>query len=116
MTTLEDIIKLEEYLEKEKNILNLGSYLSTIGGRGDITSITNKILRRLLSDTIASSYSFFGKRNNKKSFANLKLNNVVITSVQKALPNTTQHEVEDSIKVWLKHAPQRFSIKANKSK
>lgn len=90
------------------------NYLSTIGGRGDTTSITNNILRRLLSNQIASSYSFYGKRNNKRSFALLKLNNVVTLSVIKALPGSTEHQVQDCIKVWLKHAPQRYFIERRK--
>ncbi|XP_032688422.1 uncharacterized protein LOC116852321, partial [Odontomachus brunneus] len=115
LATFEDVTRLEEYLKKEENISTLTSYLSTIGGRGDATSITNNILRRILSDKFASFYSFLGKRNNKKSFAKLKLNDVVITSVQKALLSSTQHEIENCVKVWLKHAPQRSSLKANKN-
>jgi len=90
------------------------NYLSIIGGRGDITSITNNILRRFLSNQIASSYSFYGKRNNKRSFALLRFNNAVILSVIKALPGSTEHQVQDCIKVWLKHAPQRYFLERKK--
>ncbi|XP_025162615.1 uncharacterized protein LOC112590429 isoform X2 [Harpegnathos saltator] len=99
ITTFEDITRLEEYLKKEENISPLASYLSTIGDRGDVTSITNRILRRLLSDKIASFYSFLGKRN-KKAFAHLKLNSVLMKSVLLALPGSTQHEIENSVKEW----------------
>ncbi|XP_025162047.1 uncharacterized protein LOC109503742 isoform X3 [Harpegnathos saltator] len=115
ITTFEDITRLEEYLKKEENISPLASYLSTIGGHEDVTSITNRILRRLLSDKIASFYSFLGKRN-KKAFAHLKLNSVLMKSVLLALPGSTQHEIENSVKEWLKHAPQRSSLKTKKDK
>lgn len=52
-------------------------YLTTLGGK-DITSRVNRILKYYLADSLAESYSFFGKRNQKKAFAVLNLKKAII--------------------------------------
>lgn len=48
------------------------------GDRSNTQFNTNRILRALLTDELASLFSFYGKRSGKKAFANFKLKSVVI--------------------------------------
>ncbi|KAI4465085.1 hypothetical protein MML48_3g00017571 [Holotrichia oblita] len=84
------------------------SYLSSLGGR-DTTALTNNILKRCLTNQLACNYSFRGK-GAKKAFANLHLNRVVISAVKSKNPQCLERDIEDHIKVWLKHSPQRYNI------
>lgn len=43
-----------------------------------MTSVTNKIMKRCLSDELATTYNFCGHRN-KKAFNTLLLRNVVVS-------------------------------------
>lgn len=106
-------------------------YLSTIGGK-DGTSLTSNILKRCLTNNLASSFSFRGK-GTKKAFVDLSLRSVVVGTfifhhcnslikiasflgaVKKQFPGLTEREIEDHIKVWLKHSPQRFKAEALKA-
>ncbi|KAF5277527.1 hypothetical protein FQR65_LT15973 [Abscondita terminalis] len=106
-----DVDTFEEYLSSQEHITAISSYLSTLGGR-DLATKTNRVMRYLISDKLATSYSFYGKRANKKSFSNLKLKDVIIRSVKE--PGEKSLDVENCIKVWLKHAPAR--VKAAETK
>ncbi|KAJ8971138.1 hypothetical protein NQ314_000870 [Rhamnusium bicolor] len=59
--------------------MNICSYLSTLGGGKSYILRTNKVLRQLLTDSLASKYSFFGSRKDKKAFSELLLKKVVIS-------------------------------------
>ncbi|KAB0790670.1 hypothetical protein PPYR_09372 [Photinus pyralis] len=111
---LEEVDLIEEYLTQETNLSALSSYMSTIGGR-DITSKTNTILRYVFTNGIAVRYSFLGSRGNKKAFSTLKLCKAIIAAVLVSLPNTLEIDVNNCIKVWLKHAPQRLALEAKRN-
>ncbi|KAK4885153.1 hypothetical protein RN001_001424 [Aquatica leii] len=106
ISSLQDINILENYLQNKDNFENLCLYLSTFGGR-DVTSITNAILRYLLTNHIAQGFSFFGSRLGKKAFNDLKLKTLVIASVRKTCSESITI-IEKNIKDWLKYAPQRI--------
>ncbi|KAF2891513.1 hypothetical protein ILUMI_14660, partial [Ignelater luminosus] len=84
-------------------------YLSSVGVK-DGTFLTNNILKRCLTNQLASSFSFRGK-GVKKPFVDLSLKSVVVGAVKKQFSGLTETEIEDHIKVWLKHLPQRFKAK-----
>ncbi|KAF2891039.1 hypothetical protein ILUMI_15134, partial [Ignelater luminosus] len=81
-------------------------YLSSVGGK-DGTSLTNNILKRCLTNQLASSFSF-REKGVKKPFVDLSLKSVVVGAVKKQFSGLTERENEDQIKVWLKHSPQHF--------
>lgn len=108
LQSIEDIQQLEEFLVNKEQFNLLQSYLASMGGN-NITTRTNRILRNLLTDNIASSYSFFGRK--KQDFHSLRLTNLIISSVKLGIPQSTDQEVEDVIKSWLKHAPERYRKK-----
>ncbi|KAF5277456.1 hypothetical protein FQR65_LT15986 [Abscondita terminalis] len=108
LLTLENLEHLETYLGNKDNAATLVMYLSRIGGRNLVT-LVNNIMRKCLTNELASLFNFFGKRLNKNAFAELHIKSVVIAAVQRVYAGSTEKEVESSIKIWLKHAPQRLS-------
>lgn len=53
------------------------AFLCTIGGR-DISTKVSRILRYLFTDALASEFSFYGKRLNKRPFSDLCLKTVIV--------------------------------------
>ncbi|KAK9680528.1 hypothetical protein QE152_g39033 [Popillia japonica] len=88
------------FLQK-KHLQTQYIYFSTSGGRNDIASKANVILRNIMTDFLAAQYSFHGSRNGKNSFVELNLHTVILRGVQTNLPNSTQHEIDNNIKSWL---------------
>ncbi|KAF2893722.1 hypothetical protein ILUMI_12451, partial [Ignelater luminosus] len=107
----QDINVFEQYLSKRENSFALCDYLSSVVGK-DGTSLTNNILKRCLTNQLASSFSFRGK-GVKKPFVDLSLKSVVVGAVKKQFSGLTEREIEDHIKVWLKHSPQRFKAETS---
>ncbi|KAK9680527.1 hypothetical protein QE152_g39033 [Popillia japonica] len=97
----ESVDIFEQYLSDNRKAENLYIYFSTSGGRNDIASKANVILRNIMTDFLAAQYSFHGSRNGKNSFVELNLHTVILRGVQTNLPNSTQHEIDNNIKSWL---------------
>ncbi|CAG7823922.1 unnamed protein product [Allacma fusca] len=73
----------------------------------------NNILTDLLTDALARSYSWLGKRGNK-SFAQLQLLNVIFEAVMKYKKSSslvTKDDVVNFIPAWLRHANDRIQGK-----
>ncbi|KAJ8985616.1 hypothetical protein NQ317_015109 [Molorchus minor] len=79
--TNEELERFETYLIEKSNSNALSSYLSLLGGR-DIAGKTNNILRFLLTNSLASTWSFCGKRQGKQAFQKLNLKHVIIRAVR----------------------------------
>ncbi|XP_050510460.1 uncharacterized protein LOC126887142 [Diabrotica virgifera virgifera] len=110
--SLQDLEELEIYLTEEENFNTFKSYCASISNLKDVTQKNNRILRSLLTDNIAKHFNYFGNNrrqdrvSNKRPFNQLRLNKVVLDAVKQGTDFTT-HEVENAIKRWLKHAPNR---------
>ncbi|KAK4880332.1 hypothetical protein RN001_008478 [Aquatica leii] len=109
----ENLQELEVYLLDNQNFSCLVAYLAAIGGK-DLTTQVNNVLRRLLSNDLASQFSFYGKRSNKKAFSTLKTKDLVIAAVKQCSKEAKFKDIENSMKVWLKHAPHRYRIEIAK--
>ncbi|CAG9822097.1 unnamed protein product [Phaedon cochleariae] len=107
LSSNEDLNILENFLKEDQNLRNLMSYLSSLGGKDHIVQ-TNNCLRRLLTNDFSCQFSFMGKRGGKKAFSDLLLKKCVIGAVTKNLPQIKERDIEDAIKNWLKHSPQRY--------
>lgn len=84
-----------------------------MGGR-DVVSRVNNILKHILTKLLAKYFSFWGKRMGKQLFGNLKIKIAVVNAVKsKTSPEVTEKQIEDNMKVWLKHAPQRLKKEVN---
>lgn len=105
-----DLKDVEVFLkENESNFKILVNFLGCIGGNNLKTKI-HKILRHLLTNQLASQFSYFGKRG-KAPFSELCLNKAIIESLQSKIEGASITEIEDTIKTWMKHAPDRMKIK-----
>ncbi|CAG9822845.1 unnamed protein product [Phaedon cochleariae] len=80
---IEQIEELEIFLKSDVNLSGMVSYLSTLGGK-DRTSKTNNILRHSLTDQLATSFNFRGKRQ-KRPFCELSLSDCIVRAVKKKL-------------------------------
>ncbi|KAK4882233.1 hypothetical protein RN001_005552 [Aquatica leii] len=87
---------------RTKSLKIMLSFYSQVEGHDPINK-TNTILKKVISNQLACSYSFLGSRY-KKTFKQLLICKLII--VQNSA-NQTDRQISDYIKVWLKHAPQR---------
>ncbi|ENN78001.1 hypothetical protein D910_03338 [Dendroctonus ponderosae] len=111
--SIHDIFTLEEYLKNNEKAAELASYCATFGGK-ELVSKVNIILKYMLSNEVAAEFSFLGTRNGKRPFFNLALRSVIISAISFTLDaNVT--DIDNCIKVWLKHAPRRFMAAESKS-
>ncbi|XP_036141269.1 uncharacterized protein LOC105830832 [Monomorium pharaonis] len=107
LKSYDDVKAFEEYLKASKeNCEKMISYLATLGGSGTV-SITNRILKYLISDLAATKFNYFGSRSNKEPFHKLEIKKLILSAVLKNRQGIRDIEVENAMKVWLKHAPQR---------
>ncbi|KAL0114864.1 hypothetical protein PUN28_011899 [Cardiocondyla obscurior] len=106
MKNMNDVDRVQEILKDRKQVDILNASLSSFGGR-DVSSKVSRILKFLFIDELASEFSFYGKRLNKRPFSDLHLRTVIIDSIKHTTPGITNKDIEDSIKIWLKHALAR---------
>ncbi|XP_060525320.1 protein tramtrack, beta isoform-like isoform X5 [Cylas formicarius] len=103
----EDILAFEIGLTND-DISSMICHLSRLGGKG-VAGKTNRILKEVITDSLASCYNFCGKHN-KIAFNRLKLKDIVVQSVKKTSKESTELEVENAIKRYLKHSPARLKL------
>ncbi|XP_061710095.1 uncharacterized protein LOC133519912 isoform X2 [Cydia pomonella] len=102
--TSEELEIVEKLLTSQENHANVVAYFKSLGGQG-VNNKVSRVMKVAMSDSMASKYNFYGKRSDKKPFAELRLRACVVESLKSA--TTTEKDIEDGIKVWLKHAPER---------
>ncbi|KAJ8959280.1 hypothetical protein NQ317_003933 [Molorchus minor] len=109
--TVDELDQLNSYIsDNSDQFTALALYLSTLGG-DTVTSKTNRILKHIMSDVIASKFNYYGQRSQKRPFSDLPLKNLIVGAVKKGISKSTDKEVEDVVKVWLKHAQERLKKK-----
>ncbi|XP_070379305.1 uncharacterized protein [Dermacentor albipictus] len=103
--SLDRLLAFSEQLDKEK-VAVLVRELMQLGGK-NANAATKRMLAHLLSDELASKFSWVGRKN-KLNFSNLKASSAIIAAATQ-FPQGTTTIVEDAIKSWLRHAPERAS-------
>ncbi|KAJ8930078.1 hypothetical protein NQ314_017168 [Rhamnusium bicolor] len=98
INTEEDFIILENYLESDDNLKKLVNYLQKLGGKDAISKV-NIILKKILTNELASRYNFFGKRPGKKPFSTLRLNDAITRAVLKESASTEKNVADVIIKM-----------------
>ncbi|XP_025266538.1 uncharacterized protein LOC105249811 isoform X2 [Camponotus floridanus] len=109
---IEDLEKFEKSLKD--NIINrkeLIKQLSSIGGN-NIKGITFNLLRVLMSDKLASTFSYVGGKK-KRIFYDLQLRKIIFNVVRLRFAEATEYCISEPIKSWLRHANERY-LKKNK--
>eukprot|EP00102_Acyrthosiphon_pisum_P022409 XP_016659619.1 PREDICTED: uncharacterized protein LOC107883659 [Acyrthosiphon pisum] len=84
---------------------NMLTALSKMGGSKTDES-TKYILKKIYSDQLAMCYSWMGGKG-KKVLSTMLLPKIIIEVVQKRIQNSTEIDIVNSIKNWLRHAYQR---------
>ncbi|KAL4716393.1 hypothetical protein ACJJTC_006755 [Scirpophaga incertulas] len=108
----DDVHQIEKFLEDDKNFANLCEYFTAFAGY-TVTGTVNQILKHIMSNSVATKFNYRGKRG-KKPFEALNLKTAIIRATKKMFKLQTDKEIEDNIKVWLKHAPQRTKLEQKK--
>ncbi|XP_029169191.1 uncharacterized protein LOC114939864 [Nylanderia fulva] len=113
--TEDDLIKEErrlstDILHKNNLIKDLGIFV-----QADVKSTVLKLMQEIMSNALASNYSFHGAHK-KKAFDKLKLLDVISSVVRCRFTKSlvTNKHISDPIKSWLRHAPARFSREQKK--
>nr|CAI5839671.1 unnamed protein product [Callosobruchus analis] len=114
LKTGESLKVFEDFLNTISQLKGFVNYLSKLGGK-DVPSRTNRIMKEVINDALARDYNFYGKRN-KKAFCQLNLKKAVIEAVKLGDPSSTEKDIEDAIKIWLKHAPERLQRNGKQQK
>ncbi|CAN7948195.1 unnamed protein product [Ixodes pacificus] len=100
--TLPDLLAFEKELDEEK-APRLVHELKQLGGK-TASKATKRMLTYLLTDELAAQFSWIGRKG-KLNFSVLKTA-TAITDAAKKLPGG-KDAIEDTIKSWLRHAPER---------
>nr|CAI5832348.1 unnamed protein product [Callosobruchus analis] len=70
-------------------------------------------MKEVLNDALARDYNFYGKEI-KRHF---KIRHYhVPEAVKLGDPSSTEKDIEDAIKIWLKHAPERLQRNGKQQK
>ncbi|XP_067210208.1 uncharacterized protein [Linepithema humile] len=111
--TIEDLEQFEKSLiEGSINRKELIKQLSQIGGN-DVRGVTYNLLRKLMSDKLASKFSYVGGKK-KQVFYDLQLRKIIFSVVRNQFAETTDHYIAEPIKSWLRHANERHVKKIDK--
>lgn len=79
-----------------------------IGGR-DIHTSTVNVMKRIISNEVATSYSLKGKKK-KKVFMDLKhINDLIVEVVQFHYKNSTETDIAKIVSSWLTQSTLRYS-------
>ncbi|XP_031333973.1 uncharacterized protein LOC116163986 [Photinus pyralis] len=88
LQTQQELLEFNSYLiNNGEKYTALGSYLTTLGG-DTITSKTNRILKNLISDSVASQFNFYGQRSTKQAFSTLLVKSLIVDAVKKSISQT----------------------------
>ncbi|KAK4882599.1 hypothetical protein RN001_005918 [Aquatica leii] len=102
----EDLKRIEILFSQQSEAVNkLSIYFSYIGAH-TTNNYVNVLLKKVISNELACNYNYYGKRG-KLPFSTLHLNEMIIQSVRKGLPESKEKEIQNAIKVWLKHSKER---------
>ncbi|KAF5284174.1 hypothetical protein FQR65_LT00174 [Abscondita terminalis] len=113
LENFEDFTKLETYLSQSNNQQSMCIFLSTLD-RTSVISSSNSIMKFCISYNLATNFSFWGTRNNKKAFNNFIIKTVIVDAVKTAIPSAITKDIEEQIKNWLKRSPKNYSLEKEK--
>lgn len=101
VTSVEEMIVLNEQLSEETTFAGLVNHLSVLGGQNR-TDMCRRVMRHCMTNAVATLYNWYGKKQ-KQPFGKLRL----AAAVQKAVMRSarcTSAEVELDCKEWFRTA------------
>ncbi|XP_076140790.1 uncharacterized protein LOC143123343 [Alosa pseudoharengus] len=105
MTTMDEVLMLEDKLNQEEERQALLAQLSKVGGK-DIKDCVAKILNRLMTNGLMSHFNMMG-HGGKTAFKAMTLYGVLTAAVKKWSERATDHDIGRAVADQLKHAPGR---------
>ncbi|XP_064465072.1 uncharacterized protein LOC135376492 [Ornithodoros turicata] len=104
---LERFLDVDSSPNEESEMQKMVAMLQKYGGT-NTRDATQRILRALMTDEVATSFSWQGGKG-KMKFCDLLCCNAIFRIVmsKRLLKNATRSEVEHNIKSWLRHAKER---------
>ncbi|KAK4883668.1 hypothetical protein RN001_006987 [Aquatica leii] len=110
--TEEDLENLEVQLTKLSNEKKLIAILLNHAEGKSVPKVVGSIMTRVISNELASTYSWKGQKN-KKPFQGKELAKAVIVSVLNKFPSESKQDVIKSIQLWLAQSPTRLKRAQN---
>ncbi|KAF5306026.1 hypothetical protein FQR65_LT00741 [Abscondita terminalis] len=101
----EKFTEFEAFLETTDNFKHFVDYLQGIGGDNSY-DVIKRALSRIIDNKIAMQFNWEGVRN-KKKFQTLNITRALHIAIKNLLGDTEKN-VEKNIKMWLKHAKERY--------
>ncbi|VEN40362.1 unnamed protein product [Callosobruchus maculatus] len=115
ISTEDDLMKLEEILDKTAEFQDLGLELSKIGG-SNCYNFIKRVMSTIITNDFALLYSWLGRKG-KRPFYTLKLAKAVLYAAEHAKDvSWDRKEVETCVQLWLRRASDRKNTKINKPK
>ncbi|XP_046143138.1 uncharacterized protein LOC123988145 [Osmia bicornis bicornis] len=105
LRTEEDLEKLETHLQYEENYRDAVNELGSVGGANNYDFV-KRVLTTVLSNDLAMTYSWFGKKG-KKKFYTTKVAKAIIDAAETSRICKNKKETEVSIQSWLRRAAER---------
>ncbi|XP_049329689.1 uncharacterized protein LOC111189375 isoform X2 [Astyanax mexicanus] len=103
--TMAELDQAEIILKNPEERQKMVSYFAITGGHTqDI--LVRRMLACALTNSLASQMNWAGK-GHKRAFKDTALHDVMSAALQKQLPGSTQLQFAETIKKWLKYAPER---------
>uniref|UniRef100_A0A6M2DSQ9 Putative dna topoisomerase 2-alpha-like protein n=1 Tax=Xenopsylla cheopis TaxID=163159 RepID=A0A6M2DSQ9_XENCH len=110
--TEEELSELEKSLVSEENKAKIVKYLCSVGGKDGRLSTSN-MLRRMMHDSVAISYSLTGKQRKdtkkKLAFQSTKIYEIIILASKSCCNLLTEEKIREYISDWLNQAPVRVA-------
>ncbi|KAK3919747.1 ADP-ribosylation factor-binding protein GGA1 [Frankliniella fusca] len=106
---MENFERTEEFIADSANRAETTEFLSKyISASQSVKECTYILLRKIMTDTLASSFNWKGT-GTKKGFRDCKLNSVMVGALLDSHKNTPDvlKDAENAVKDWLKCAPKR---------
>ncbi|XP_076131903.1 uncharacterized protein LOC143114264 [Alosa pseudoharengus] len=104
-------IQTQEHMRRVENVLlektqekAMTTHLTALGGMNAGDAV-RRIMRHLITDTLATQYNWLGRGGQKKAFAALKITAAIRGAA--AAQNITASECDSHIKNWLKYSSDR---------
>ncbi|KAL1426878.1 hypothetical protein MTO96_000415 [Rhipicephalus appendiculatus] len=108
--SLQELFDFDAKLTRETTTTLVREFMQ-LGGKG-ANCATKRILGYCLSDKLAAQFSWLGRKG-KHSFSALNIAKAVACAASKA-PKGSAADIEEAVKSWLRHAPERLLSKSPK--
>ncbi|CAH0547042.1 unnamed protein product [Brassicogethes aeneus] len=115
----EELEAWERKLASKEEQKKMVAFLTKVGGRDTNStvycSVVKNIVRKVLTDSVAAQFNWEGKKG-KKMLSSLIISECIkkAAALSHNVKSTTEQDIINAIKNWLRHATARLNNKKNK--